>query len=187
MEKLLPFEYVIRKTTINDGKFVRKPHLLLGNGFSIAYNDNFKFQTLLEFADLHQIFPDPRIPMLFERLEESDFESIMKSLDTTRDIVDFYKSNTSFSHPINSVEELIHITEADSTVLKDCLCKAIGAIHPDSLQEAPHGATNNANQHALNIESAANFLKHFHFIFTLNYDLLLYWSVMSKTSGEFSD
>lgn len=74
---------------------VKVPHLLVGNGFSIAYDSKrFSFTTLLESA-VHDgiIDANSEIYKVFVRLETSDFESVMKAMENSADILDVYSED----------------------------------------------------------------------------------------------
>src|SRR6188472_4215001 len=76
IEKLISYEEVI--SHLNKEK--RKKHLLLGNGFSIAYDNNiFSYNALSKFIENTG---DPLINNLFQRLNTKNFELIMKQLES---------------------------------------------------------------------------------------------------------
>ena len=87
MAKLLTFAQVMAKT--------KNPHLLLGNGFSMAYDSKrFSFTSLLQSAiDSSIINKDDLIYKVFEKLGTADFESVMKILDDSQKIIKIYDEN----------------------------------------------------------------------------------------------
>ena len=161
MVKLMKYEEVIEKTT--------KPHLLLGNGFSMAYEKRkFSFTSLLNSAIRSKIIKKKDfIYKVFEKLETADFESVMKMLDNSQKIIKVY----------NGEQELIKKISKDSKQLKIHLVKIITNNHPKICTEVSDESK----------KACVNFLKPFKNIYTLNYDLLLYWATMFDDSQEFKD
>lgn len=101
--------------------------LLLGNGFSVAYNPIFKYNNLKD-----EVFK--------KAFDGMDVEEIMLSL---------------YSQP----------KYLDSR-LKAGFISAISSVHPDWASDDK-------------IKSCAAFLKNFSRVYTLSYDLLLYWVINS--------
>lgn len=137
----------------------KPPHLLLGNGFSRACRDDiFSYASLFARADFGQI---PRAAEAFDALDTQDFEVVMDALHKAAQLVSVYaKTDTALA------EALAH----DAEKLKDVLVSAIAENHPDHPFEIP------TEQYA----NAKAFLAHFDRKFTVNYDLLLYWTVMQS-------
>jgi len=133
-----------------------RKHLLLGNGFSIACKrDIFSYASLFENAD----FKDrPHIPEIFERLGTRDFEEVMNLLRSLKKVIEVYVDN-----PV--------ITEAvtdDYEFLKESLVRIVAGRHPTHPFEISDDA----------YRSCRKFLTNFKCIYSLNYDLLLYWALM---------
>jgi hypothetical protein len=99
------------------------PKLLLGNGFSMAYDrDRFSFTSLLESAvDQKIISKDSEIYKLFEILQTSDFESVMKILDDSQHVIETYDPQYALLPNIKS----------DANNLKNYLVQIITNNHPD--------------------------------------------------------
>lgn len=132
-----------------------RPTILLGNGFSQAWNrDIFNYANLLEKANFG--IREESIRKLFERMETSDFESIMKILLSSQLVLESY----------NADQSLIDKIIADQEILKNSLLTAISISHPNLPSAINH------NQYL----SVIKFLSKFGKIFTVNYDLLMYWS-----------
>lgn len=150
-------------------KMAKEPHLLLGNGFSMAYDSKrFSFTSLLESAVKSKIIKkDNFVYKVFEKLQTADFESVMKILDDSIKIVEVYKGE----------EKLVKKIEEDSKRLKEYLVKIITNNHPSICTEIPDD----------NKKACVEFLKKFKNIYTLNYDLLLYWATMFDNSSDFTD
>lgn len=151
---LLTFDEVLKR--------VNKPHLLLGNGFSIAYDPKrFSFTTLLESAVQSKVISkSEEIYKIFSKLETSDFESVMRALKSAEKILEVYKGDA----------KLRKLMQSDADKLKHCLVKIITNNHPSkstSLTDAEKNA-------------CLDFIAPFENIYTLNYDLLLYWATMQN-------
>ena len=72
----LTYDEVLKRTE----KYGR--YLLLGNGFSIAYDKNkFSFKNLFDYAKKNVISPNSPIMKHFEELQSYDFEIIIKYLE----------------------------------------------------------------------------------------------------------
>ena len=157
----MKFEEVIKKTN--------NPRLLLGNGFSMAYDKKrFSFTSLLESATKSKIIKkNDFVYKVFKKLETADFESVMKILDDSQKIIEVY----------NGGEKLIKKINKDSSQLKSYLVAIITNNHPDVCTDIPEE----------NKKACIDFLKSFRGIYTLNYDLLLYWATMHDNSQEFTD
>jgi hypothetical protein len=121
--------------------------LLVGNGFSI---DHFSYKTLLAEAGLEDGSP---IKALFEGLETVDFEAVIRALENAIIV----------EHAYGNDDHAVEL-EADAQTVREALVTAVNATHPAHREDL-----------AFKYESAAAFLKHFGSVFSLNYDLLLYW------------
>jgi hypothetical protein len=132
-----------------------RPTIFLGNGFSQAWRENiFNYANLLDRA--HFGCRDEVIRNLFNRLGTSDFESVMRALLSSQIVLESY----------NSEKSLIGQIIEDQEILKQSLLKAISESHPylpDEIGKEQY-------------RSVRNFLSKFEKIFTVNYDLLMYWS-----------
>ena len=144
-----------------------KPSLLLGNGFFIAYDkDLFSYTSLLDSAVTDGILEEgSHVYKLFQQLETSDFESVMKLLDQSQQVVEIYEGDETLRARLNG----------DSTLLKNYLVEIITKKHP-------------AHIHSVTDEKKAacrNWLAPYECIFTLNYDLLLYWASLDQYEDGF--
>src|SRR4051812_25022145 len=136
---------------------VKHKHLLLGNGFSIALRpDIFTYGSLYDNADFSK---SPHIPKIFDALKTRDFELVIRSLEDTAIVLGIYDPK------LSSTASRV---QSDAAAIKDALVSAIAKRHPDR----PYDVTN--KQYA----SCRTFLSTFDHIFTLNYDVLLYWALM---------
>ncbi|MEP7009114.1 MAG: DUF4917 family protein [Acidobacteriota bacterium] len=134
------------------------PHLLLGNGFSRACrNDIFAYDSLFHRADFATLSPAAR--GAFDALKTTDFEVVMKALRNAAALVSRYRPTDT---------DLAQRLANDADGLREVLVHAIADSHPEWPGDiAPE-----------DFAACRAFLGHFDRIFTLNYDLLLYWALM---------
>jgi hypothetical protein len=133
-------------------------HLLLGNGFSIACrSDIFRYESLFEQADFSAL--NNTVEKVFEVLNTKDFEIVMKQLRGASQLISVYD-------PTNT--RVIAAMLADAEDLKNVLVNAIASSHPEN----PSEINESEFQHS------KRFLTNFQNIYSLNYDLLLYWTTM---------
>jgi uncharacterized protein DUF4917 len=151
--KVLDFEEAIKKAGKSD---TSRPVLLLGNGFSRGYSNEFGYHRLRDIADM----PDLNVPKdaLFEHAGSDDFETVINNLRKSASLIELYD-------PADSAlrDSLLH----DADLVKRGLVDALSSIHPGSSTDIPDSK----------YRSAREFLSNFRRIFTLSYDLLLYWTV----------
>lgn len=134
-----------------------KRHLLLGNGFSIAWKaDVFHYGAIYSQADFSSL---PYAEKLFSASGTRDFEVVIRNLKHAAKTVLIYPGD----HTALSDQML-----RDAELLKNILVTAIASNHP----EHPGEVTTSEYQ------SSRKFLAHFERIYSLNYDLLLYWALM---------
>lgn len=140
----------------------RNKHLLLGNGFSRAYDDNiFSYDALLNRANFSGT-DGPILRSFFQVLRTSDFERIIRFLVDLDAVIP--------ALPIRSgtqrrIEAFIHNLVVR---LREILAETLSRNHPDGV----FILTDHEK------ESAAQFLAPYDKKYTLNYDLLIYWSLM---------
>lgn len=133
-----------------------RSHLLLGNGFSIACDERFRYSNLYETAVANGL--SPRAQRLFERLGTNNFEGVMRLLDDTQWVAREYGLLG------NDESEL----QRDLELVKASLVHAVSATHLEHAGSVPDDEK----------DIAARFLEPYHNVFCVNYDLLLYWVVM---------
>lgn len=152
-------------------KTLKKPKILLWNGFSMAFDsERFSFTSLLDSAVKNKIIQkDSKVYNVFKTLQTSDFESVMRALEETKKIIQVYEWD----------KELQELLKNDAENLKKYLVKIITNNHPNKTTEI-------SEKQKL---SCATFLDNFETIYTLNYDLLLYWSILQnrETTKKFPD
>lgn len=139
---------------------LKKPKLLLGNGFSRACrNDIFSYDSLFERADFSAL-PGPA-KASFAALKTTDFEVVMDALRKAAILVSVNDSAGS---------ELAQQFEVQADGLREVLVAAIAQNHPAK----PANIAEEEYAHC------RKFLSAFQDIYTLNYDLLLYWTLMQE-------
>lgn len=125
-------------------------NLLLGNGFSIGYSEKFKYEKILECSNLQNA------KQLFKMFNTDDYEEVINRLNNHIELQNYYYPQfkiftRKITHDINEI--------------KRDLCQCITSIHPNNLYEK-------------NCTNTINFIGNFNNIFTLNYDMLLYWLIL---------
>jgi hypothetical protein len=156
--KLITFE-----EALHSARGCKKRHLLLGNGFSIALRpDIFSYQSLYENADFSKA---PHAKQIFDLLGTSDFETVIRALVNAAKLLKAYQGVT---------PGLFDSLNQDAAELKNVLVTAVGKHHPDrpfDIEKKQYAA-------------CRNFLSSFDHIYTLNYDILLYWALMQDEVDE---
>ncbi len=143
-----------------------KKYLLLGNGFSIALKpDIFTYGSLYENADFSDV---PYARQIFEALGTRDFEAVIRLLIGISKVIAIYN---------NSDPAIANKIRQDANKIKTILVNTIAERHPDR----PHSVTD--EQYA----ACRAFLSNFSHIFTLNYDVLLYWALMQDDVDTLND
>ncbi len=125
----------------------RRPALLIGNGFSAEY---FNYDNLFAKSGIKD---EPNLKNLFDLLDTVDFEAVIRSLEGAILVERAYGNN-------DHADEL----EAHAQKVREALVTAVNSTHPPHRQDLE-----------LKYESSAEFLQNFSKVFSLNYDLLLYW------------
>ncbi|MEY9986474.1 hypothetical protein ABH995_005811 [Bradyrhizobium yuanmingense] len=154
MTKVLSFDDAMQSVS-----GLSKRHLLLGNGFSISLKpDIFSYGALFDSADFNS---KPHIKDLFKNLKTQDFEIVIKHLQDAATVLDAYGRTD---------PALAKDFREDAASIKDALVKAIAKRHPDRPFDIK------PEQYV----ACRKFLSRFDHIFTLNYDVLLYWTMMQS-------
>lgn len=166
---LLSYDEVTQK--IKKSKNTRK-NLLIGNGFSIAYDKTiFSYDALNKFIEDSQ---DDALNKLFKICETNNFEQIMHQLEITAKLMREFEAE----------ETLIEKIVSTSIVLKASLIEAIEKLHPEHVFKIKEEEIEMCEKFIV------DFVKSFGYIFSTNYDLLLYWVLMKhgeKNEFDFSD
>jgi hypothetical protein len=167
----VPLRFVTFQQALDESAEIRR-HLLLGNGFSISlFPERFRYGALLEEAD----FSDhPEVRKAFDVLGTTDFEVVIDALKRAVLLASLYGGSDGGSDKMAS----------DAEALKEILVRTIAGRHPERPADIPEER----------FEACRKFLAHFvgesraragaggsdrrGHIYTLNYDLLLYWTLM---------
>jgi len=137
-----------------------KVHVLLGNGFSRACrNDIFAYEALFDRANFASLSPFAR--EAFSLLGTTDFEVVMRALRNASALVAHYRT---------SDPQIARQLGSDAEGLREVLVTAIAGSHPGLPTDILPTA----------YASCKRFLSHFDRVFTVNYDLLLYWALMQE-------
>ncbi len=155
--KLETFEDVLSSIRKNPR---RQFHLLLGNGFSVAYDPAiFSYNALHDFV---KNVNDGDLSKILEVIETRNFEVIMQYLDNFAALINAFGGEPKLKKRV----------EAASAKLKKSLLDAVKAMHPEHVFKVPEDQS----------MACAAFLQKFlgttGSIFSTNYDLLLYWVLM---------
>jgi len=152
---ILPYKDVLRMAG-EEGKM----HLLLGNGFSVACRkDIFSYGALFDRADFSRQSQEVR--QAFDALGTTDFEVVMRALRSAATLVELYDPKH---------KAVADTLRADADGLRDVLVNAIAQHHPNQPGDISQEE----------YEVCRRFLKPFASIYSINYDLLLYWTVMQE-------
>lgn len=147
----------------------RKFHLLLGNGFSVAYDPNiFSYNALHSFVTN---LKDDDLSKILSVIATRNFEVIMQYLDHCSALIAAFDGDALLKKRI----------DAASQKLKASLLDAVKAMHPEHVFAVPEGRS----------KACASFLSRFldrgGSIFSTNYDLLLYWVLMRNGTSRHGD
>jgi len=164
--KLESFDNVLASIKKNKD---REFNLLLGNGFSMAYDPKiFSYNALHDFISKAG---DPDLSKVMGVIDSKNFEEIMRCLDRFLALMEAFGDKSDLKKRIRS----------SMTKLKKGLLDAVQSLHPEHVFALPE------EQH----ESCSRFLKCFlnthGNIFSTNYDLLLYWVLMRSKEIKHCD
>ena len=131
--------------------------LLLGNGASIAVSSNFSYKSLFQAAKDNGFLTEP-VQDVFDKFGVNDFELILRRLWQAK-----------------LVNEALGIEKGEVEVayenVRIALINTVRKVHVTYEKAEPH------------LQHIALFLKQFKTVLSLNYDLILYWSVMSGNAS----
>lgn len=152
------FDDVLTAISKNSGK--RRFHLLLGNGFSVAYDSNiFSYTALHHFIEK---IGDTDLKTIFNVFKTKNFELIMRQLDSFSSLLLAFEAEQSLKRRVDNA----------SAKLKISLLDAVKSMHPEHVFKIPEDKS----------QACSRFLKKFldtnGCIFSTNYDLLLYWVLL---------
>lgn len=125
--------------------------VILGNGASIAVSPSFGYGSLLEHARQTGLFAND-VQQLFHFFGTDDFELVLRLVWQASQV------NTS----LQIADDRTHQAYLN---VRDCLIRAVRAVHP-AYDQISHQLPN-----------MYQFLKRFDTVISLNYDLLVYWTM----------
>ncbi|WP_157979542.1 DUF4917 family protein [Kribbella monticola] len=141
-------------------------HLVLGNGFSIAYSAaTFSYTGLLKQAEESGLIGS-MARSFFQQLGTQDFELVVKKLQDAADALEFMDA-AGFAGPIE-------ILRREAKDLKEALARILASVHPERPGDIPDDAYLRVRQ----------LIQPFTYVYTTNYDLLLYWALMKSFPQE---
>jgi hypothetical protein len=130
--------------------------ILLGNGFSMAFDHSiFAYESLADEAVLSGLSVDKA--QLFDDLGSSNFEVVIEMLRAAASLQELYGGD----------RDLARRQTKDARIIRNGLADVLAERHPDSAGRLSDDE----------VRHARTFLHPFRKIFSLNYDLLLYWVV----------
>lgn len=139
--------------------------ILIGNGASIAIWNKFAYQSLYELAKSNST--TPRLAgddvELFDKMNTCIFERVLASLSTTRTVLEALKINEP------KIEERYKS-------IQEALAEAVRGVH------LAHGDF--SPQMKINIREE---LKTYKYVYSTNYDLLIYWATVHENAEGFKD
>jgi hypothetical protein len=147
----------------------REFHLLLGNGFSMAYDPTiFSYNALHDFVSKLE---DEDLSKILSVIEVKNFELIMQYLDSFSVLL----------AALGGYAKLKKRVDAASAKLKKSLLDAVKTLHPEHVFKIPEDKS----------KACAEFLKLFFntggSVYSANYDLLLYWVLMRNSISKHGD
>lgn len=159
---LMTFDEVAKAIEAKHKRDKRKFSLLLGNGFSMAYDPGiFSYNALNDFVRKQD---NEVLRRLLDVVAITDFERVMQHLDVLLRICELFDDGDTVRKRVVSAKE----------ALQQGLLEAIKELHPEHVFKVSDDKC----------DACAVFLKHFldsdGSLFTTNYDLLLYWVLMRK-------
>ncbi|GAA0008472.1 hypothetical protein ACVIWV_000726 [Bradyrhizobium diazoefficiens] len=153
----IPFDQAIKDSNANRS-------LLIGNGFSIAQGGGkFSYGNLLDQSNLSA---GGSIRNVFNTLNTVDFELVMEALESAAKIEEAYGAN-----------DRAATFTTDAVSVREALIHAVREVHPAISLDIPQEQRDRCGQ----------FLRKFGNVFTINYDLLLYWVILSVGGKIFTD
>lgn len=147
----------------------RNFHLVVGNGFSMAYDHRiFSYNALHNFITK---LDDEDLSKILGVIETRNFEVIMQHLDNFSALITAFGGDSKLKKRIDTAR----------SKLKKSLLDAVKALHPEHVFKIPDEQS----------KACSNFLKVFMDsggnIYSTNYDLLLYWTLMRNSIAQHGD
>jgi hypothetical protein len=135
----------------------RSAHLLLGNGFSMAYDPKiFSYNALYDFITS---LKDPVLVGVMQAMQTKNLELMMAQLRTLSAVLQVLEADQSLKAKVDAAHE----------GLQTSLIDAIKSLHPEHVFKVSD------EKSAACAKFVNRFLQRGGSVFTSNYDLLLYW------------
>lgn len=131
--------------------------ILLGNGASIAVDDRFNYRSLYEQAALGDL--QAHIQRIFNGFETENFEYVLRLLWQA-------------THVNNALNIEENRTEEAYQHVRRSLIQTVNTVHPEYGEIEHH------------LPNIYNFLRNFRTVLSLNYDLIVYWTMMYGLNQE---
>lgn len=167
-------EVVLFQTALEMAGQYKKRHLLLGNGFSIACAPSiFTYRSLYEQARATRFVTIPEAARMFDVFDTKDFETVIRALEDAAKTLPVFDS---------SAQDTAAKMKSQAVELKTALVHAIADNHPtipNNVRDESFWSCRRFLSHFLNVDNDGK-------VYTLNYDLLLYWAAMHD-DPPFSD
>ena len=138
--------------------------LLVGNGASIAFWEDFKYDSLYErsLSLLTDYALTPEDLALFDALQTKNFERVLASLKTAGIVGAALARNTDF-------------LQARYESVQRALFEAVHSVH------VPWGTRLNFDSSLTQIRDE---LATYRWVYSVNYDLLIYWAIMTQARAR---
>jgi hypothetical protein len=138
------------------------PHLLLGNGFSVACDTRFGYTSLVDVASQVGAI-DQQLVDVFDHLCTANIEGVMQEFNEAAWLAQHFGVQLPF------VSQCVD-------QLREAFLAALTVVHPDTWAPIDHDR----------MEICAAFVEPYGRVFTTNYDLLLYW-VLNEVGPQRED
>jgi len=139
--------------------------ILIGNGASLTIWELFRYKSLYEQSKstviAHALLPEEQA--IFDSLITTNFEQVLASLSTAETVCKILNLDTTKIH--SSYERI-----------KLALGEAVHATHI-SWKEMPE----------VTLKKICAALRQYEFVYSTNYDLILYWAIMAEKAVGFKD
>jgi hypothetical protein len=141
----------------------REHHLLIGNGFSMAYDSKiFSYNALQKFVEN---IDNELLNKLFGIIKTKNFEIVMQQLDNFCELINAFGAD----------EKLLEKVISANAELKYALVDAVKSLHPEHVFKIPSKESKQCAEF-LNV-----YISNGGHVFSTNYDLLLYWVLMKES------
>jgi hypothetical protein len=140
--------------------------IILGNGASIAFDKKFEYTSLYKEAGKYG-FIDIKLKSLFKKFTTKNFEIVLYRLWQAREVLSLLKMKTD-------------LIDENYSICRSALFRTIHKAHKYENENVSF---------TTKLERASKFLMQFNTVFSLNYDLIVYWvlAIGNKEGQIFKD